>query len=341
MTTTTALNQANKQLVWDFWRALDTAPPSDSAGIVARYATEGTTWHGPDPVNDLQGSEAYASVYWQPLRTALSDFRRQTHVFFGGPSSGRIDGTGDGHLWVGGTGLFSGTFEKDFLGIAATGKPIDIRWGEFCKVEDNRIVESFYLLDMIDFLQQAGIDLLPPARGADGIYPPPEAGDGLLFDALDEAQSAHTLAHIRRFIFDGLNAFDENDLTSMGMAGFFHPQVKWYGPGGIGACLSFEEFENHHQKRWLHAYPDRRVQDLDALIAEGPYSGGPGWAGVNATHTGEYLGYPATNRPVSFNGLDYWKLENDRYVENWVFVDMIHLFRQLVPDFGAGKLPHL
>lgn len=41
------------------------------------------------------------------------------------------------------------------------------------------------------------------------------------------------------------------------------PDLQWYGPGGIGACPSFEEFENLHQRPWLVAFPDRQVQDLD------------------------------------------------------------------------------
>jgi hypothetical protein len=79
---------------------------------------------------------------------------------------------------------------------------------------------------------------------------------------------------LRTFIFDGLNGFDQSELESMGVADYFHPDVHWYGPGGIGACLSFEEFEHNHQRHWLKAFPDRSVQDLDAL--------------------------------------DFWKLENDR-----------------------------
>ncbi len=85
----------------------------------------------------------------------------------------------------------------------------------------------------------------------------------------------------------------------------------------------------------MTAFPDRAVQDLDALFAEGPYSGAPGWAGVKATHTGEYLGQPASGNQVEINGLDYWKRDGEMYVENWVFVDMIHLFRQLGVDLFA------
>lgn len=50
-------------------------------------------------------------------------------------------------------------------------------------------------------------------------------------NAQDAATSDYTLQHIRRFIFEGLNSYDQSELKSMGMADFFHPDVKWYGPG--------------------------------------------------------------------------------------------------------------
>ncbi len=330
-------NQANKALVWRFWQALDGAESPHARSVFSQYMHPECVWHGPDPINDLHGPEQIDAGFWQPLQQAFAGLVRESHLFLGGKSSGRVDGTGDGHYWVGGTGYLVGTFQHEYLGIPATGDKVKIRWGEFCRVEDGKIAEVFILTDLVDLMQQAGIAVLPPSRGTDGMYPPPRARDGMLHEAQDVAASEHTLAHIRRFIFEGLNGYDQSDLTSMGMADFFHPDVHWYGPGGIGACLSFKQFEDFHQKPWLAAYPDRQVQDLDALIAEGPYSGGPGWAGVKATHTGRYLNCPATGREVVFNGLDFWKLENDQYVENWVFVDMIHLFRQ----FGVDLLQSL
>lgn len=326
------MKQSNKQLVWEFWRSLETADSRDFRAITEQFMSDEAVWHGPDPILDLRGPEDFVSAYWQPLSESFPDLKRQTHIFMGGQSSGRIDGTGDGRYWVAGTGYFNATFAKDYLGIRANGETVSIRWGEFCRLEDDKIVESYVLLDYIDLMQQAGFKVLPPSRGIDGLYPSPAADDGVMHEEPDEAISNHTLQHIRRFIFEGLNAYDQSELQSMGMADFFHPAVKWYGPGGIGACLSLAEFEDNHQKHWLHAFPDRSVQDLDALIADGPYSGGPGWAGVKATHTGQYLDCPATDRPVEFNGLDFWKLEDDLYTENWVFVDMIHLYRQFGID---------
>jgi predicted ester cyclase len=275
--------------------------------------------------------------FWAPLLASIPDLKRETWLFFGGRSSGRIDGSNDGRMWVTGTGRFTGTFANDYLGIPATGSRVNIRWGEFCCIEGDRVVETYFLVDMIDWIQQAGFQVLPPSRGKDHLYPPPAAKDGILFGEQDASDSDYSLEHIRRFIFDGLNAYDENDLASMGMADYFHPQVHWYGPGGIGACLSFAEFETLHQAPWLRAFPDRSVQDLDALIAEGAYSGGPGWDGVIATHTGEYLDQQATGNRIGFNGLDWWKREGEQYIENWVFVDMLHLFRQ----FGVDLLDRL
>ena len=329
---TTDLNQQNKQLVWNFWQSLESAKTEKLAAVAEQHIREGSIWHGPDPIKELQGANAFISEFWQPLLHSFPDLQRQCHILLGGKSSGRADGGNDGRMWVGGTGLFNATFENDYLTIPANGKAVSIRWGEFCCVEEDRIVETYCLLDVVDLMQQVGVQVLPPSRGIDGIYPPPRAKDGILLEAQDEHESADSLDHIRRFIFDALNSYDQAALKSMGIADFFHPDVQWYGPGGIGACLSLQEFEENHQRHWLRAYPDRQVQDLDALIAEGSYSGGPGWAGVKATHTGDYLDAKATNEPVEFNGLDFWKLENGMYIENWVFVDMIHLFRQFGID---------
>ncbi len=333
------LNQQNKQLVWDFWEKLEAAGHRQTKTVAQQYLDPEHTWHGPDPINDLCGSDAFDSGFWRPLLHSFPDLKREIHIFIGGKSNGRVDGRNDGRMWVAGTGYFKATFANDYLTIPATNAAVSIRWGEFCRIEQGKIAESYLLLDFVDLMQQAGFQVLPASHGIDGLYPPPKSRDGILRDAQDERESSHTLDHIRRFIFDALNSYDQSELKSMGIADFFHSDVSWYGPGGIGACLSLQAFEDNHQKHWLHAYPDRRVQDLDALIAEGSYSGGPGWAGVLATHTGDYLDAKATNKPVAFNGLDFWKLEDDQYVENWVFVDMIHLYRQFGIDlFGRLAL---
>lgn len=333
---TPVANQAAKQVVWDWWVALDS---TDAAAAQAsrQLLHPELVFHGHDPVNQLQGVDGFLDGFWRPLRAAFPDLKRHTHLLLGGASHGRRDGDAsrDGRHWVSGMGLMNGRFQADYLGIPATGQPVSLRWGEFCRIEQGRVVEIYFLIDLVDLLQQIGIQVLPTARGVDGIWPAPRAGEGVMLQPQDEVQTRHSLDHIWRFIYQGLNRYDQSELRSMGMADWFHPRVHWFGPGGIGACLDFPAFETLHQQPWLVAFPDRSVQDLDALIAEGPYSGAPGWAGVIATHSGPYLDSPATGRRIAVNGLDWWKREGEVYTENWVFVDMVHLFRQFGVDLLA------
>ena len=323
--------------MWDFWRQLEEADAAQSLQAVHSFCHRDLRWHGPEPIAKLQGTEGFCNGFWQPLRASFPDLKRKIFIFMGGRSSGRVDGDAarDGRMWVSGTGTLDGTFTHDYLGVPASGERISIRWGEFCKLQEGKITEIFCLLDFIDLMQQVGIEVLPPSLGADGVYSPPGVADGVMLDPQDESNSAYGLEHIRRFLFDGLNRYDQDHLSSMGMATFFHPDISWYGPGGIGACFSLKAFEDHHQRPWLQAYPDRKVVDIDALFAEGDYSAAAGWGDVVATHTGEYKGVPATGNAIEFNGLDWWKRDGERFIENWVFVDMVHLFNQLGVDLFA------
>lgn len=334
MVTAAEALQQNKQLVWDYWRALASSDPAERRQAASTAVADSAWWHGHAPVGSVQGRVAFIDDVWESLLRSFPDLERDTFVFFGGKSNGRVDGDigRDGRMWVTGTGIMRATFEQDYLTIPATGQAVELRWGEFCQIDDGRIVETYFLIDVVDLMRQAGCDPLPPSRGSDGEYPPPALGDGVLLAQQNSSESDYSLDHIRRFIFDGLNVYDQTELSSMGMADFFDPDVLWFGPGGIGACHGLLEFEELHQRPWLVAYPDRQVQDLDALFAEGAYSGAPGWAGVKATHTGPYLGIEATGNQIDFNGLDWWKRDGEFYIENWVFVDMVHLFAQFGVD---------
>lgn len=328
------LTQKNKQLVWDFWETLNSTEASQFEQIARDYVLPDVTWIGAHPFNQLSGLTEVQDKYWQPLAQSFSGLKRVTYIFFGGKSNGRIDGTIelDGQEWVCGLGHFEGTFKQDWLSIPASGETIKIRWSEFCRVEDGKIAEIHILLDIPDVMRQAGYPVFPPDRGAAGVWLPPQAGDGLLLDTQDDEETTQSMRLIRAMIYEGLNNYDQSELQSMGMAQFFRDDLQWYGPAGIGTCRSLKEFEEFHQKHWLHAFPNRQVQDLDSLFAEGRYMGASGWAGVIATHQGEYLDAPASGNTISVRGIDIWNREDNKLVENWVFVDMIDLFLQMDID---------
>ncbi|NRB36465.1 MAG: ester cyclase [Rhodobacteraceae bacterium] len=327
-------NQRNKAAARAYWNWSDSCPVGEMADSVAEFLTEDVTWRGFAPLENTTGRRAVVEQYLAPLHAAFPDLTRQTHIAMGGVSNGRADGGPDGRHWVGGTGYLTGTQTGDLWGIPARNRLLRLRWGEFLEFDaEGRIITIEILIDVIDWLEQIDMSPLPASRGVPFVYPAPTGIDGRMWD--DQGDDSALMAFARQFIFGGLNAFDESDLKSMGMADYFHPNLKWYGPGGIGACLSLEEFQSLHQAPWLKAFPDRKVGDLENLLAEGDFVGASSLPGVYLTHTGPYLGHTATGLGAGVNGIDFWRFENGQFTENWVFVDMLHLFSQFGIDLMA------
>jgi steroid delta-isomerase-like uncharacterized protein len=47
------------------------------------------------------------------------------------------------------------------------------------------------------------------------------------------------------------------------------------------------------------------------------------------THSGEFLGIPATGRSFDIAGIDIYRIENDRMAEHWHVVDQLTMLQQL------------
>jgi len=58
----------------------------------------------------------------------------------------------------------------------------------------------------------------------------------------------------------------------------------------------------------------------DKVVTRGVFAG---------THTGEFMGIPATGHKVTIKYLDIWRLENGKAKENWVQMDLLGLMQQL------------
>lgn len=330
------VNQRNKANALSLWNALDTNPKR--AGEMLSAVTH---WQAPEPIGVKSSGGDILAELFVPLQAAIPDLRRETHLFLAGQSSAHEDGQEDGAWWVAGTGYYTGRATAPVFGIPATSTDLRIRWGEFLRFNGKgEVTHAQTIWDFVDWFDQIGLPVLPKSRGASHVYPAPTAYDGALKAAHSDAVTDRTLAFGREFIFGGLNKFDENDLSSMGLAAFFHPNIKWYGPGGIGACLSLGEFETFHQQPWLIAFPDRKVMHLESLFAEDRLLAASGPKGVIGTHIGSYLGLPATGTPIEVSGLDFWLRTDGLFTENWVFVDMVHLFAQMGIDLFDRMKAH-
>ena len=318
------MSQTTRQLAYNYYQ--QTANPPLSA-----FLRTDVQWHGPCPFDDLSGIEAVQEHFWQPLHTSFTRLRRRMDIFIGG--------TCEGQTWFSSTGYFIGHFEQDWLGIPATGRQDFLRYGEFCRVEAGQISEIYLLLDIVDLATRAGKPLLPPSAGLVGFVPPPRTGEGVLLEpAPEEGQRTFDLAY--EMLFGGLNQFEgdtqqEAESNTMGLRRYWHPDMHWYGPAGIGTTRNLSEFQQWHQYPWLHAFPDRKVIWESPMFGDGHYAATAGWREVVATHTGEYLGHTPTNQQIEFRVMDWWRREGDLLAENWVLIDLLDAFRQMGMDLLA------
>lgn len=311
------------------WSGLPRLLGNDAPTEATRLLTPDTQWVISHPVNELHGPEQVVSEFLNPLRHAFPDVERRTDLFFAGHWDGRIDG-GTG-TWVTCTGHYLGRFKQPLWGIAPTGEPAWLRFGEFYRVVDGQIAEARILLDLVDLARQAGVRLLPPSSGQELLVPGPRNATGILLDRTDGATPSACLPLVEAMI-GGLGRYNQKDLRSMGMEQYWKPDMMWYGPCGIGTSRGIDGFQTHHQKPFLIAFPDRKGGHHRTRFGEGNYAASTGWPSVRATHRGPYLGTPATDRPITMRVMDWWRQEDGLLAENWVLIDLPHLFLQMGVD---------
>jgi predicted ester cyclase len=326
------INQQNKEIVWGLWQRLNHVSADNLPSTLQSAIHPTIAWYGPHPINAISGVDDLVHDYWQPLRHAFPDLKRTCDVFIGGESE-KDD-------WVTATGYFTGTFLNDWLGIPATRHKTYIRFGQFCIMREGKMSESYLILDLLAVMRQAGFQVLPPSRGAEGgRVPPPRTNDGVKLLEQDELESRRTLQLVNAMI-GGMRRFDGEKLASMEQEHYWHPQFRWYGPCGIGTSRSLSEYQEFHQGPWLRAFPDRGTSLIGSgrrmgFVAEGMYAAGGIWDWSYATHTGEYLGLAPTGISITVRDFDWWRREGDLLVENWIPIDLIDIFRQLGVDLFA------
>lgn len=321
-------NQRNKEVVWDLWQRLNHCAPEDADATLRSAMHSEIAWFGPHPINACRGVEEVGERYLGPLLDSFDGLRRTCDVFLGGESCG------DG--WVSACGYLTGTFVRDWLGIPATGRRTHIHFGEHCRLEEGRIVESYLILDVLSVIRQAGFQLLPPARGAEGgkVLPPP-AGAGVLLTSQDPLETLRSRELVWAMI-RALWRYDQLDLDR-----YWHPDVHWYGPTGIGSCFSLEQFREFHEGPWEAAFPDAGL-DLGSgrliglqdgeILAEGNYAALGVWDTAFSVSRGTFLGIEPTGELVRMRDFDWYRRDGAKLVQNWVPIDIIDLVLQLGVD---------
>ena len=325
---TSQLTQNNKEIVWEFWQALNGAGVDDLAAVMNRYVDNGIVWLGPHPINELTGIDSLNSRFWQPLLRSFPDLKRKCDIFLGGRYKEK-----EKELVVA-TGYFTGTFMNDWLGIPATGKETHIRFGEQIVLSAGKIVKTFILLDILDVMRQAGFRFVPKWLDEEGNVPGPATGDGVLLAPQDEDVSQKTLELMLAMLID-LGKYDGVDWKTQNKDLYWHPNMAWYGPAGIGTVRGLVPFEVDYQTVFRRGLPDFHGNNRFTEIAEGHYSAIGGYPSTAGTHLGAFMGCPPTGKVVTLRVMDFYRREGDFIMENWVLIDMIHLGLQMGKDIFA------
>lgn len=273
------------------------------------------------PVDQLHGVDAIVERHLAPMKRAMPDLERRDDIFMGGHFAD--------HDWVCATGYYYGSFEQPWLGLPPSDNWLHVRFGEFYKLRDGRIIDAYVMLDLIDVFRQLGCNPLRPALGIETLCPGPAAQDGLVLGAQDPAATAKSLALVEGMIFDGMQGFDGVDHDSMRFPDYFTADMMWYGPGGIGTTRGIDRFMRYHEIPFNEAWPDFKGGNHKARFADGAFIASTGWPSIHGTHTGSgWLGLDATDRAFTMRVMDWWRRDGDLLAENWIFIDMLDLFNQ-------------
>jgi len=299
---------------------------------VAQYFAPNSHYFSNHPINEIAGPGEIADRVWQPLRRSFRNLRRVDDIFMGG-SFKKAD-------WLSATGYLHGTFANDYLGIPATDNWAYLRYGEFHELADGKIVRSHVIYDLPDLMRQAGVPCWRPGLGVETLMPGPASRDGILLTAQDPDESRKSLALVEAMIFEGFLAEDYAKSPVDRIRQYWTGDMMWYGPALIGATMGFDQFMKYHEEPWDAAMQPRGVKPTRenkhvTRFGDGSYCSFTGWPSIYATQGGPFLGLPASGRPVEIRVMDFYHRAGDRLNENWIFIDMPHLFLQLGVDLFA------
>jgi predicted ester cyclase len=281
------------------------------------------------PFEDLDGAAGLYAQALAPLHKSIPDLERRDTIVMAGTAS-------NGTNWVGCCGYHTGTFVRPWLDIPPTGHQVAMRFHEFYRMEEGKVVEMQALWDIPELMLQAGAWPMAPSLGREWQVPSPATQDGLGGSPRDATKSKASLQLVTDMLA-GLGKYATGGVEAMRLEQYWHPRFSWYGPSGIGTARGIAAFRNWHQIPFLNGMPDRQgTGGKGEFFADGDYVAVGGWPNMRATISGDgWLGIAPSGQKITMRSLDFWRCENGLIRENWVLVDLLHVYRQVGVDVFA------
>ena len=113
---------------------------------IGEFFSEGFRWIGNQGCGTKVGLKEFQDNWQRPFQAAFSNkvCIDEARLYMG--------------EWAAAFGRQEATHSGEFLGIAATGKRIEIRYMDFWKVVDGKIVDNWVNVDFPYIMQQLGVD---------------------------------------------------------------------------------------------------------------------------------------------------------------------------------------
>ena len=133
---------ASEKAVLDMVLALQ-----DSSNDMHDHFHDGFRWLGNTGCGTKEGLAQFRRNWQLPLRAAFSNrtYHEQARVTQG--------------EWVSAFGYIEATHSGEFMGVAPTGKIVQIRYTDFWKVSDGKIEDNWVTVDFPFVLAQLGVDV--------------------------------------------------------------------------------------------------------------------------------------------------------------------------------------
>jgi predicted ester cyclase len=125
-------------------------------------------------------------------------------------------------------------------------------------------------------------------------------------------------ANVRRIFEEGINKQDLGVLREVISPTYVNHNMPAPAPGAEGLIQVVGMFQQ--------AFPDFNVT-VEGVIGEGDLVASRGY--FTGTHRGDFMGIPATGKPINVGYHDLWRVAGGKCEENWVILDMMTLMQQL------------
>ena len=141
---------------------------------------------------------------------------------------------------------------------------------------------------------------------------------------------ADNKAIIRRFVEEGLNKRKASLIDEVYAAEYIGHDPERPVPRRV------EDLKQAMVGLLGKVFPDAQYS-IESLVAEGDMVVWH-WT-FRATHQGELMGISPTGKPITFSGVNIFRMTNGKVVEDWVYRDTVGMLRQLgaMPTPGQSR----